>query len=161
MAIRANLGVERDPRMSIYIITHGNRQLFAYVEVIDTGGELSPLNAIEPQGIFELLQRDGGVILPGLYFDALDRLDEESDIDYLVQVFQTYPELNVFLVGHLQGSDEVAILLRRSMERAAALKQELVNRGIEGARIEVQGVGPLAPICTSGACSQRVEMVLR
>lgn len=161
MAVRANLGVESEPRMSIYIITRGNRQIFAYVEVIDTSGELPPLNAIERQGIFDSLQKDGGVILPELNFDASDRLEQESDIDYLVQVFQTHPELNVYLVGHLQGSDEIDILLQRSLQRAAALKQELVNRGVDDARIEVQGVGPLAPICTAGDCSQRMEMVLR
>jgi len=161
IAMRANRGVETEPRMSIYIITRSNRQLFAYVEVIDTAGNLPPPNVIESQSIFELLQKDGGVILPGLDFDASDRLDQESDINYLVQIFQAHPELNVYLVGHLQGSDEIAILLQRSMQRAEALKQELVNRGIQEARIEVRGVGPLAPICGSGDCSQRLEMVLR
>ena len=161
IAMRANRGVETEPRMSIYIITRSNRQLFAYVEVIDTAGNLPPPNVIESQAIFELLQKDGGVILPGLDFDASDRLDQESDINYLVQIFQAHPELNVYLVGHLQGSDDIAILLQRSMQRAAALKQQLVNQGIQESRIEVRGVGPLAPICSSGNCSQRLEMVLR
>lgn len=161
MAMLANPGVESESRISVYIITRSNRQLLAYVEVIDTGDELPPPDAIAPRGIYDLLQKDGGVILPGLSFDVSDRLHPQSDIDYLLQLFQSHPDLNVYLVGHLQGSDEVSILLQRSVQRAAALRKELVSQGVEEDRIQVQGAGPLAPLCSSGDCSQRVEMVLR
>lgn len=161
LAMRTNLGVASEPSMSVYIITRANRRIYAYVEVIETGGELPPLNVIAPDAVLSLLQRDGGVILPGILFDADDRLDPGSDIDYLVQILQSDSELAVYLVGHLHGSDSLAVLTRRSLQRAAALKQELVDRGISESRIEAEGVGPLAPICATGDCSERIEMVLR
>lgn len=161
MAMRTNLGVETEPSMSVYIITRGNQRIYAYVEVIESGGALPPLNVIAADGVLSLLQKDGGVVLPGVMFNADDSLDPSSDIDYLYEILQSDTDMTVYLVGHLHGSDSLAILMRRSLQRAATLKQELVDRGINESRIEAQGVGPLAPICTTDQCGERIEMVLR
>lgn len=161
VAMRTNLGVANEPRISLYIITRGNRRIYAYVEIIETGGSLRPVAVIEPTAVLRQLQQDGGVVLPGITFDTGDSLSQDSDFDYLVQILESDPEMNVYLVGHLQGSDSVSELTRRSRERASAVKQALVNQGVRASRIEVQGVGPLAPICGSGDCGERIEMVLR
>lgn len=161
LAMRTNFGIEDEPRMSVYIITRTNRRIYAYVEVIEKGGELPPINIVEPDAVLGLLRRDGSVVLPGVRFDANDRLSATTELDYLVTMLQLAPELNVYLVGHLRGAEPLAQLLQRSLSRAQALRQALIDLGIDGSRMDAQGVGPLAPACDAGECGDRIEMVLR
>lgn len=160
-AMRTNLGMANEPSMSLYIITRTNRRIYAYVEIIESGGELPPVDVIESNAVLSLLQKDGSVVLPGIKFESGDRLANESDLEYLVEILRADPELRVYLVGHLQGSDPLSQLVERSLQRARTLQQELVSRGIEASRIEPQGVGPLAPACVARDCAERIEMVLR
>ncbi|MSR12001.1 MAG: DUF4892 domain-containing protein [Gammaproteobacteria bacterium] len=161
VAMRTNSGVKNASSMSLYIITRGNLRSYAYVEIIESGGEIPPTNSVDSKAILSLLQKDGSVVLPGIAFESDDRLDPQSNLDYLVEILQSEPGLQVFLVGHLQGSDPFSSLVQRSLARAGALQQELVERGVAAARIEAQGVGPLAPMCAASDCSARIEMVLR
>jgi len=161
MAMRTNLGVENEPSIALYIITRTNRRIYAYVEVIETGGELPPTNVIESNAVLSLLRENGAVVLPGIAFDSDDRLTADSDLDYLQELLLADPALRVYLVGHLQGDEAFPLLQQRSLQRAAALKQELVSRGIQADRISAQGVGPLAPVCSASSCAERIEMVLQ
>jgi len=161
MAMRTNLGVENEPSISLYIITRANRRIYAYVEVIETGGELPPINVIETNAVLSLLQEAGSVVLPGISFGSDDRITADSDVNYLVELLLADPTLRVYLVGHLQGDEAFPLLQQRSLQRAATLKQLLIDRGVEAARIDAQGVGPLVPTCAVSYCSERIEMVLQ
>lgn len=161
MAMRTNLGVENEPSISLYIITRANRRIYAYVEVIETGGELPPINVIETNAVLSLLQEAGSVVLPGISFGSDDRITGDSDVGYLVELLLADPNLRVYLVGHLQGEEAFPLLQQRSLQRAATLKQMLVDRGVESTRIDAQGVGPLVPTCAVSYCSERIEMVLQ
>lgn len=161
MAMRTNFGIENEPAMSIYIITRTNRRIYAYVEIIETGGGLPPINAIEPDDVLSILQQDGSAVLPGIEFTAADELTGDSDLSYLIEILNSDDSLRIYLVGHLQGSQPLAQLMQRSLQRAINLRQELVNRGVDGDRIVAQGVGPLAPACAIDDCAVRMEMVLQ
>lgn len=161
VAMRTNLGMEIEPSISLYIITRANRRIYAYLEIIESGGELPPINVVEPDAVLSLLQENGSVILPGITFDNGDVLDGSSDLDYLVEILQSDPGMRVFLVGHLQGEQPFTQLMQRSLARAEVLRQALIARGIDGGRLSAQGVGPLAPTCVAGQCQARIEMVLQ
>jgi outer membrane protein OmpA-like peptidoglycan-associated protein len=92
---------------------------------------------------------------------------------------QTYPELTRFakiatrmgaeldLIGHTDGTGEVADNMQLSEDRARSVKEFLVNKcGFDPAKIRVSGFGPTKPLCPNDTeegrrCNRRVEVVFR
>jgi len=177
MAMRTNTGVAEEATIALYIITRSNRQIYAYVEIVEPGGtkEVLPEIPIEeiiseavvtpaqsnPLVSLDLLRENRSVVLPSLNFVSDSQLADGNDLSSVALLLQAEPSLRVYLVAHLQGAQTLDVLLRRSATRAEAVKQSLVELGVDGARISAQGVGPLAPKCASGNCEQRIELVLQ
>ena len=161
LAVRADKGLETSSHLALYIITRGNRRIYAYLEIIEVGGTTTRIDIIETNELLATLREQGSVIAPFLNFIADNQLTIESDLAPIANMLETDTSLNIYLVVHLGGSDSLDSLMARSLMRAEFLKQQLQNLGIDGTRIIAQGVGPLAPICGTGNCQDRIEVVLR
>jgi len=161
LAARADNGLETSPHLALYIITRGNRRIYAYLEIIEVGGTKTRIDIIEPNELLATLREQGSVTAPSLNFIADNQLTIESDLAPIANMLETDTSLNIYLVVHLGGSDSLDSLMARSLMRAELIKQQLQNLGIDGSRIIAQGVGPLAPICGTGNCQDRIEVVLR
>jgi peptidoglycan-associated lipoprotein len=80
-------------------------------------------------------------------YDKADvRPDDAAILDVKVSILQANPNLRVRVHGHAdeRGSDEYNLALGN--RRATMVKQYLVNRGIDGSRIETQSWGEERPI---------------
>jgi peptidoglycan-associated lipoprotein len=91
------------------------------------------------------------------YDRAEIRPDDASGLDAKVAILQANPNLRIRVHGHCdeRGSDEYNLALGN--RRATAVKAFLVNRGIDGSRIETQSWGeerPIAQGMTEEAWSQ-------
>ncbi|NKB31857.1 MAG: DUF4892 domain-containing protein [Pseudomonadales bacterium] len=161
IAMRAGPDVESAPHIALYIITRGNRRLYAYFEVIEIGGAQTRIDIISPTAFISSLQEQGSIVIPDIDFENDLGLTDDSDLSSTVNLLQTDPSLRIFLVAHLSGQDDVDTLLQRSQQRANVLRQLLIGRGIDGNRIIARGVGPLAPSCNEDVCDDRVELVLQ
>ena len=159
LSMQAGLGLQTEPRISIYVITRGNRRIYAYVEIVEVGGAVGASASIE--ALLVALRTDGAVVLPALNYDDYDRLPAGADFTVPLGILQADDSLQVYLVGHLQGDGGVEELTRRSRVRAEWLREALISAGVDAARITAAGVGPLAPACNEGDCAERMEMVLR
>ena len=147
--------------VSAYVITRINRQLLAYLEIIELeGNAVNPVEA-GPAFLLEQLRETGGVVVPGLAFGAGDRLVADADLDAVAELLRLDPEMRLFIVAHLQGEGDLEQLLARSEARARAVRQSLLERGIEAERLAARGLGPLAPLCAAADCAERVELVLQ
>ena len=80
------------------------------------------------------------------YDRAEIRPDDAASLDAKVSILQANPNLRIRVHGHCdeRGSDEYNLALGN--RRAAAVKAYLVNRGIDGSRIETQSWGEERPI---------------
>ena len=147
--------------VSAYVITRINRQLLAYLEIIEL--EDAAVNPVEagPGFMLEQLRETGGVIVPGLAFGAGDRLAEDAGLDAVAELLRLDPELRLIIVAHLQGEGDLEQLLARSEARAQAVRQSLLEQGIDAVRLTARGLGPLAPLCAAADCAERVELVLQ
>ena len=179
MAFRANSALQSTPYFSVYIITRVNRKIYAYVEIVEPAGTQEPeqiaavVESEEPQlaeqsasaaasNLLQRLREQGSVILPAFSFQSNDRLAAPVDVAALVSALNSDQTLSIYVVAHLKQDDQpLQILMQRSTARANSLRQALIAAGIEAQRIEAAGVGPLAPLCASGNCEERVEIVLR
>lgn len=83
-------------------------------------------------------------------FDLYDISDLAAGmLDDLAAEMKAESDLNILVVGHTdsRGTDEYN--LRLSLERAEAVKQYLVEKGISGGRIATQGVGAAQPAASN------------
>ncbi len=161
MAARTNTGAEVESYIALYIITRGNRKIYAYLEFFEIEGSPPVIETVGTADLLQTLRNSGSTVLPGISFTASDQLQEGVDMSQLVELLQDDPTINVYLVSHLQDSQTIETLMRRSLSRAQLLRQRLIDLGVDASRISAQGVGPLSPSCEGAACANRVEFVLR
>jgi hypothetical protein len=146
----------RDNYVVSYIITRGNGRLYAYIELVETGGSSGDT------GLFtENLLRNKFMVLANLRFAGDELAPESGSLLELVSVLKLNPELNVYVVAHLEGAESFESLQARSQQRADSVAAALATAGIDMSRLSAKGVGPLAPGCNGDTCRNRVEVVLR
>ncbi len=144
----------------LYVITRGSRSVYAHLDIVDVA-MADPLEAVEtPEAFMERLQQDGNVIVRGISFDDQDVLLEADGLELAAKALQLAPQLQVFVVAHLRGSDDIEVLPERSRQRAGQIVERLQQAGVDGARLRAEGAGPLSPVCAQAPCSDRVEIVL-
>ncbi len=86
-------------------------------------------------------------------------------LEEVVRIMKEHPEIRVEIQGHTDniGSDEANMTL--SERRAEAVKQYLVNRGIDAGRLDTRGFGESRPIDSNDtdlgrARNRRIEFVV-
>ncbi len=161
LVMRANLGLEEDPYIAAYIITRGNRRIYAYLEIIEVGGSMAPVYHLDNSELLESLQRTGAVVVPGIGFTSSDGLTADTDLGFLADLLIANPELRIYLVSHLAGPGNLNTLQRRSRVRAENVRAALIELGVNSQQVDAEGVGPLAPFCDGFNCAERIELVLR
>ncbi|MDA0688606.1 MAG: DUF4892 domain-containing protein [Proteobacteria bacterium] len=160
IAMRTPASMGDPAHMVLYIITRGNRQLLAYLEVIQEAGTAPPVELLSTQ-ILDEVSEQGSAILPGITFINDRQLTDNAELDALARELNSNTGMNFYLVAHLGGDQDLEQLINRSMIRAQTVRQGLINLGVDGNRLLARGVGPLAPSCIGENCSERVELVLR
>lgn len=150
---------------SLYVITRGNRTVLAHLDVLTLPGldnsQQTPAQESTSATLLGTLERDGVVEVQGLQFDSQDQLIEESGISLVIEALLANPQLRVYVVAHLRAEGTLETQVERSRRRAALIAARLSEAGIAAERISAQGVGPLAPACNTGPCTERVELVLQ
>lgn len=150
--------------VAFYSIQRGNRRVYLHLELmkLDSPG-LADLS-VNPQTLLATLRQDGHWVMGNLEFDEKNQLKaDQSVLPALAAAMTKDVRLMIYLVGHLASATSMTTdeLIAQSKARAESVKQSLVAAGIAAERIDVHGVGPLAPPTGDGQDSDRVEVVLR
>ncbi len=152
----------REDFIAMYIITRGNRRVYAYFEFIEPGGARSRIDIFDSDALLSELQAERSVVLNNVDFENDLSLTSDSDISFLVSLLEKNPSLKFYLVAHLyQEGGESEELIARSRQRANVLRQVLIGRGIDREQIHAYGVGPFAPHCGAERCTDRIELVMQ
>lgn len=106
----------------------------------------------------EVKQFEG--VLKGIYFDTGKSTIRKRSLPALnkaVDMLKKYPQLRVEISGHTDsvGKDDDNVAL--SQARAEAVKQHLVEQGIEEGRITTRGAGPHEPIADNKSKKGRAQ----
>lgn len=147
--------------LALYVITRGNRRVYAHLDIIELPNLVSDSRTRSPQALALHLQQQGSLTLQGIGFDARDQFQDDGGFSVLLDTLRNSPLIKVYIVAHLGGEGALEDLLARSTQRAQSLASALIAAGIIETRVLAQGVGPLAPACLQGPCAERVEIVLR
>lgn len=156
----SNAAGENTRYVVLYVITRGNRSVYAHIDVIDVA-MADPMEAPDtPDAFMARLQQDGSVIVRGISFDEADVLLDAQGLELVARALLLMPQLQVYIVAHLRAAEDLDALLERSQQRATRVAEQLQQAGVSAARMRAQGVGPLAPVCAQAPCSDRIEIVL-
>ncbi|MEX1363533.1 MAG: OmpA family protein [Nannocystaceae bacterium] len=101
-----------------------------------------------PDEIPEEVKKYTGVI-EGIFFDtgkASIRDKSFPALDDAVKVLTDYPSLRVEISGHTDSKGKRDKNLTLSQERAEAVKEYMVNKGVDAGRISTRGAGPDEPV---------------
>lgn len=105
-------------------------------------------------------------VLEGLDFasGAAALTGDQPVLERLADWLRDNPDRRITLVGHTDASGALDANIAVSRQRAEAVRAWLIAAGIDGARIEAQGVGYLAPRDTNAtpegqARNRRVEVI--
>ena len=107
------------------------------------------------------------IITHGITFD-LDKSDLKPEsmgtLNMIVGVLKANPDLKFEIDGHTDNTGDAAHNLTLSLQRADAVKSQLINMGIDASRLTTKGFGDTKPIDTNDtpegkANNRRVEFV--
>ena len=153
---------ENEDFIVIYIITRGNRRVYAYFEFIEPGGAEARMDVLDSDTLLSELQEDRSIVLRNIAFEDDLSLTRDSNVSYLVSLLKENPSLQVYLVSHLyQEGAASEELVTRSQQRANVLRQVLLGRGIDREQVQAYGVGPYTPFCGAARCADRIELVIQ
>src|SRR5690349_12189658 len=115
---------------------------------------LGRANSLEAQPVAEhgaAHESDEGLVLTlgDVVFDAGKATLQSSAmtaIDRLAQLLSVYPERSVRIEGHTDSVGDAAANQELSQRRAAAVRDALLARGVDAARVEAGGFGASHPI---------------
>ena len=118
--------------------------------------------------LYKRLMTDGKFVTSDILFEtnkATLKPESMSTIKQVIDLMEKHPELKLSIEGHTDSDGTDAYNQKLSEERAAAVKQAITERGIEGSRLGVKGFGESKPLDQSNteiakAKNRRVEFVL-
>lgn len=90
---------------------------------------------------------------------AVGRADIQSNfapvLDRFAEGLRAHPETDVRIVGHTDNTGSDAVNDPLSVNRASSTRNYLMNRGVDGRRIAVEGMGERQPIATNETAEGR------
>jgi len=106
------------------------------------------------------------ISLKPIYFERSKAIVLESsfaELDRLYQTLKKHQNIEILITGHTDHIGELELLVTLSRERAEAIRDYLVNKGIKADRIKTEGHGPNKPIMegtdeTARSKNRRVEI---
>jgi len=81
----------------------------------------------------------------------------QRSIDKLAEFLKAYPKRNVLIEGHTDNLGDEAFNVKLSQQRADAVRDILVARGISPQRIQTKGYGPKFPVVDNDSAAGRQQ----
>ena len=83
-----------------------------------------------------------------------------AELDRVAHVLNQYPQTMIRVEGHTDQTGSEQYNLQLSERRATAVKNALIQKGVDPARVSAIGMGMCCPVSSDNAANRRVSMVL-
>lgn len=153
---------EKPSYVAIYAVMRGNKRAYVQLDVLHVKTANENGVASSPQTLSKLLDTNGYFVFPD--FVSKDeqggsRLKvKQGHIQALAGLIAAQPNLVLALVGHDYSDNSIEAQQLESKKNAEQIKSALVIAGVDPKRLQVYGLGSLAP-AGRGDRSARVEVV--
>lgn len=154
----------------ISVEQHAADYVGTLVDIIEVEAAETGLVTIDPEAIGSDIDEYGRVVLDGIYFDhdkATLKPESAEALAAIAAYLADNPDRSFYVVGHTDSSGTFAYNRKLSDDRARAVVDALrLDHGIDPARIEPHGAGPLVPAFSNATDkgrerNRRVELVQR
>jgi len=117
--------------------------------------------------LYDRIVDEGKFVTRGILFEvneATIRGESMGTINEIVEVMTEHPDLNFRIEGHTDSDGDDAYNQKLSEERAAAVKEMLIQSGIDASRLDSKGFGESKPVDENSspegkANNRRVEFI--
>lgn len=132
-----------------------------------TGGDITDPFLVDVA--LDQIEKGSSIVLENIFFDT-DKYELKSasnvEIDKLYSFLKRNAEVNVEIIGHTDNQGSAAHNKTLSLNRAQAVANALVAKGIEATRITSSGMGSEKPIASNDtedgrAKNRRTELLIR
>jgi len=160
--------VKQDDQVAYVAIAVGPS--YTQIDVVEIKAMDTGMSMVNAAAFGDGLDKDGYVIVEGIYFDtdkAVLKSESKPALDEVAKLLTARESLNLYVVGHTDMQGGLGHNMKLSEDRAVAVVKALTDDyRIGGNRLEGHGVGPLAPqSANSGdsgrAKNRRVVLVVR
>jgi outer membrane protein OmpA-like peptidoglycan-associated protein len=118
---------------------------------------------------FDNLEKGKAIVLNHIFFDqSMSELKPESydELHKLINTLKKYPGMKITITGHTDNVGDFYLNVQLSKDRAKAVADYLVQKGIEENRIDSKGMGSLYPLAPNTneenkVKNRRVEFAVR
>lgn len=148
-----------------------NNRTYLYQQIIEgTELALDEVKVLQADELQTMLERQGFVAVPGIYFDtAKAQIKPESSgaLAEMAKLLESKGDLKVYVVGHTDNQGSLDTNLALSQSRAHAVVEALrASYSIDAARMKAKGVASFSPVAsnaqeTGRARNRRVELVVQ
>jgi len=154
----------------ISVEQHAADYVGTLVDIIEVEAAETGLVTIDPEAIGSDIDEYGRVVLDGVFFDhdkATLKAESAEALAAIAAYLTDNPDKSFYVVGHTDSVGTFAYNRKLSADRARAVVDALrLDHGIDPARIEPHGLGPLAPAFANSTDAgrernRRVELVER
>jgi outer membrane protein OmpA-like peptidoglycan-associated protein len=107
----------------------------------------------------EIVKKFSGAI-QGITFERdkdIIRASSFSILDEAVKVMKDYPQIRLLIEGHTSSEGTREHNLDLSDRRAKSVRQYMVDKGVDGARIDTKGFGPDVPVAKNNNEANRAK----
>jgi outer membrane protein OmpA-like peptidoglycan-associated protein len=97
------------------------------------------------------------------FFDtdsAILKPGAQPELERVANVLNQYPQTRIRIEGYTDPTGSEDYNLKLSQRRADAVRNALIQRGIDPARLNAIGMGECCPISSDNAANRRVSLVL-
>jgi len=99
--------------------------------------------------MYKRIVADGKYITHGIHFDVGESIIQPQSmgvINKFISILNENPDWNFLIVGHTDNTGDEASNLILSKKRAEAIKEVMVNNGIDKGRLFTDGKGESEPL---------------
>jgi len=159
---------------TVYVIAsieqHSADYVGTLIDIIEVEAAETGLVTVDPEAIGSDIAEYGRVVLDGIYFEhdkATLKPESRQALTAVADYLAAHPDKSFYVVGHTDSVGTFAYNRKLSTDRAQAVVDTLrLDHGVETARIEAHGVGPLVPAFNNlsdegRSRNRRVELVER
>src|SRR5690606_21158521 len=80
-----------------------------------------------------------------------------DELDKIATILKKHPQVRALVEGHTDNTGGDDLNMRLSKERAKAVKDYLVSKGVEESRLKSEGYGPTRPIASNDTEAGRAK----
>jgi OOP family OmpA-OmpF porin len=158
--------IEKNGAVTYVEVAAFNEGTRYWLYIIEKGGMAQEVTA-DAASLKASIAATGKVVVEGIYFDAdkaTIKPESTAALEEIVKLLKQDAKLNLYVVGHTANSGTLDSCLKLSNDRAKAIVDALVAKGIAASRLKAVGVGPYSPAASNRteegkALNRRVELV--